>query len=93
MQAPEEKVVEEPALLDEPTEVASAASRFDYDAMLQADADAKAASQPKRGADGHLKFDADGMPQPATCACFPPLSIFRAVDVAHGRSRLFQVAS
>jgi hypothetical protein len=32
--------------------------------MLKADTDAKAASQPKRGADGHLKFDSDGVINP-----------------------------
>ena len=72
MQAPEETVVEQPATWDEPTEGATAASRFDYDAMLQEETKGKQPekSQPKRGADGHLTFDTDGaLPLPWCGVC------------------------
>lgn len=76
MQAPEEKDVEEPMMLEEPTEGAAGASRFDYDAMLQAETKAKAPAQPKRGADGHLTFDTDGALEPTQVfmvLCLPKL--------------------
>lgn len=49
-------------MLEEPAEGAVASSRFDYDAMLEAETKGKEPekSQPKRGADGHLTFDTDG---------------------------------
>lgn len=64
LQAPEEMIVEQAGMLEEPTEGAVASSRFDYDSMLQAETKDKAPekSEPKRGKDGHLTFDTDGTP-------------------------------
>jgi hypothetical protein len=64
LQAPEEKKAEEeiPVAAEEPDgSSTNPASRFDYDAMLQAEAPTSKAPL-KRGKDGHLTLDSDGVP-------------------------------